>query len=101
MSEKSIVIAGRDYVIGYDFKITVHGNNGTPPSLSYPGDPPEPPEFEVDIVDLREDLSGKLGPSLEIPKWLERQFETFLCEDDGVYLEVCEADRNRDYGDYE
>ena len=97
--DHSIVIAGFDYNVSYDFKITAHGNHGVAPSLSYPGDPPEPPEFEIEVIDLRVDTQEGLGPSLELPAWLKSQLETYLSENGDVFQAVCEADDNSDYGD--
>ena len=36
-----------EIAVDVDLKMTYKGHPGTAPSLSYPGDPPEPPEFDL------------------------------------------------------
>lgn len=93
--EATIEIAGREMIVEYDIKITAHGNNGTAPSLSYPGDPPEPCEFEVDVlgIDFPKRDADVLQP--ELPRWLADIIATHLSERDDIYQVADEIDRDR------
>ena len=98
----NVQIAGKDYFLAYDFEITASGSDGAAPSLSHPGEPPEPCEFVVVVEDLQEDLGGqKLGPSLEIPKWLNTVLSDALYDSEKVNDVVQMADREREVYDYD
>jgi hypothetical protein len=98
----TIVILENSLDVEWDYTITSHGSPGTSPSLNYPGDPPEPPEFDLELIEVTMG-TDKLGENpLEIPKWLESLILNDLYERDDVALAVYEAaaDQYSD-GDYE
>ena len=64
-----------DLAAQVEFRITTPFYPGTPPSLSYPGDPPEGCEFEVDSITLHHDLPGRLSEPLDLPGWLYTAIE--------------------------
>lgn len=85
-------LLGSDYVADYDYKVTSHGCSAHYGSLSYAGHPAEPMEFEVTLVDLREDLPGKESPSLDCLPWMRDLIEEHIAESDEVYREIEEAE---------
>jgi len=68
-------ILSTDLAAQVEFRITTPSHPGTPPSLSYPGDPPEGCEFEVDSITLHHDLPGKLSDPIDLPPWLYTAIE--------------------------
>jgi hypothetical protein len=54
-----------DFTISFDYEVTSNGHPGTAPSLSHPGDPPEPPEFDIGAIEFRnhrfESILGESG----------------------------------------
>lgn len=82
-----------DVDVYIEFEVTHWGSSGCGPSLTYPGDPPEPAEFNIvkikrldtdaDITDAVESLS-----SAELQKVYELVFDR-----------VCEIDESRGYDD--
>ena len=92
----NVEIAGKTYFASYDFEITSCGSSGSGPSLNSPGEPAEAAEFFVTVDDLQEDLGGqKLGPSLEIPRWLNDVLSAALYDSEKVNDVVQEYDLNR------
>lgn len=93
----SIQIAGADFVVDYDYKITCPGRPARWPSWASPGEPPEPMEFEVTVTALREDLPGRSlpAPLLQMPEWLKDAIEEDLAGRDDVY-EAIIADARSD-----
>ncbi len=101
MPATTIDIAGVELEVEYDFNITASGNGGTAPSLTYPGDPPEPAEFNITINTLRFPKQHADVPNLEIPAWLKDLLEQHLSERDDINDIVQLADQERDYNYYE
>lgn len=85
--------------VEYEIKITEPSRKGHRPSLSGPGEPREPAQFEVEIIDVKEGISGNLSPSLEIPHWMAELLELHLRERDDVCEAADELDMER--GDYD
>lgn len=92
-------IAGSDYVVTYDYKITSPGAPEQGPSYASGGQPAEPMEYEVTVTGLYADnckpnASAKL---LEIPAWLRDELiEHLTCDlDSDVYQAVVKAERER------
>ena len=81
-----LTIAGAEYIVGYDYKITAAGS---PQTWEQPA---EPFEFEVTFVDLRKDDGGGKETPVECPAWLKAEIETWLYEDpDGrIYDAIAE-----------
>lgn len=52
MSDLTIILTldDNDVECCVDYTVTSSGNSGTAASLSYPGDPPEPPEWELNSI---------------------------------------------------
>lgn len=83
-----------------DYTVTYRGHPGVAPSLSYPGDPPEPPEWSVDAVRLRRvdppvsAGSTDLDPDLECPRWLCSAIEDSEEVQMAIYEAIAEEDRH-------
>lgn len=74
-----------------EFEVTHWGNGGTPPSLEYPGDPPEPAEFYITKV-IRDDDGRDITTEVDaLPNEYRRKIE------DLVFDRVCEIDEDRGY----
>lgn len=83
-----------DVDVHIDFEVENWGSPGSAPSLSYPGDPPEGPEFYVtkvsrldndtDITDQFEALDDKARQKVE----------------ELVFERICEIEQSRDDYDY-
>lgn len=58
-----IPFMGEDFIAEVDYTMTYAGHPGTPPSLSYPGDPPEGPEWDTESIVLYADLPEGPGPA--------------------------------------
>ena len=93
--ETTVEIAGHELIVEYDFKITAHGNPGVAPSLSYPGDPPEPAEFTIEILGLRFPKQHADVPELTVPEWLKDILSTHLAERDDINAIIQKADYER------
>lgn len=89
-----IVLLETNFVVEWDFDITTHGNGGTAPSLSYPGDPPEPCEFDIEVLALYKEHDPK---EIEFPNWLKDLVTAYLYERDDVNQHVQQADQDHDY----
>ena len=95
-----LTIAGADYIVGYDYKITAAADPGYGPTYSSGGEPPSPMEYEVEFIDLRKDEGGGKETSVECPSWLKAEIETWLYEDaDGKIYAAIEEDAADSYGD--
>ncbi len=94
-----LTIAGADYIVGFDYKVTSPGAPEQGPTYSCGGQPAEPMEYEVTFVDLRKDDGGGKETPVECPAWLQTQIEIWLDEDpDGKIYEAIEEDAST--GDY-
>lgn len=83
-----ILFMGEDFVADIDYDVTSYGHGGVAPSLSYPGDPPEPPEWDYLSIHLCRDLGGgKLGPEFLATGKL---FDV-LADDEKICERICEA----------
>jgi hypothetical protein len=85
-----LTIAGAEYIVGYDYKITSPGAPEQGPSYASGGQPAEPFEFEVTFVDLRKDEGGGKETPVDCPEWLKVEIETWLYEDatGGIYAAI-------------
>lgn len=84
MPSVPITMLETNFEVEYDFKITAHGSGGTAPSLEYPSDPPEPAEFDIEILSLA--LAGKPERELDIPEWLRDMLIEELLQRDDVKI---------------
>jgi hypothetical protein len=95
-----LTIAGAEYVVGYDYKITADAVPEQGPSYASGGDPASPMEYEVAFVDLRKDDGGGEETPVDCPAWLKAEIEIWLYEDsDGrIYDAIAEdaADQGPD-----
>lgn len=75
-----------------EFEVTYWGAPGSAPSLSYPGDPPEPAEFYITRV-VRADDDRDITTEVDaLPdKWRQKI-------EDLVFDRVCEIAEDLDYG---
>jgi hypothetical protein len=95
-----IIICGNDLEVEWDYKITTHGNGGVLPSMNYPGDPPEPAEFDIEILGL-EFPKQAADIVLDMPTWLSDLIATHLYERDDINEIVQKADQERGSYDYD
>ena len=98
-----LTIAGAEYVVDYSYDITSPGAPEQGPSYASGGQPAEPFEWEPTFIALAKDLGGGEISTVECPKWLQTEIETWLYEDsDGnIYaaIEMAEADKVAEYFD--
>jgi hypothetical protein len=90
-----VTILEKNFVVEYVFEITARGSPGCPPSLNYPGDPPEGAEFEIEVVALYDG-----DKELDVPQWLMTIIEEHLSERDDINEVVQQSEYEQDYGDY-
>lgn len=91
MPKIDLEILGETFTVDYETRITSMPYPGRGADLYQPGEPPEPGEFEVDIISLRHARLHGERPNLEIPAWLSNRIEwTIICLD-CVYREVFDA----------
>lgn len=57
--ETTVTIDGEDVDVYVEFTIDSWGNPGCASSLTYPGDPPEAPEFSITKI-VREDINAEI-----------------------------------------
>lgn len=93
-----VTILDNEFEVEWDFTITASGSSGCAPSLNYPGDPPDPCEFDIEIVELRFPKQDA-DVHLDIPNWLNDMLTTHLLERDDINQVVQEADSERGYED--
>ena len=96
----NVTIAGTEMEVEYDFNITLIGYGGAAPSLSYPGDPPEPCEFEIEVLGISFVKQAADYPTCEIPTWLNELIAQHLSERDDINEIVQTADQERDLYEY-
>lgn len=103
MAIATVTILETNFDVEYEFDITTHGNGGTAPSMTYPGDPPEPAEFDIEVLSISLP-SAVADVTLEMPIWLKDLITAHLYERADVNDVVQQADQDRasdhDY-DYE
>lgn len=92
----TVTILETNFEVEWDFNITAHGNLGCAPSLSYPGDPPEPAEFDITIFGIAVP-NQHADVMLELPTWLSDLIATHLYERNDINAIVQEADQDSDY----
>lgn len=94
-----IVLLETNFVVEWDYDITASGSSGTAPSLNYPGDPPEPCEYEIEVLTLYREHEKK---ELEFPDWLKDLLTEHLYNRDDVneLVQQAIADQAMDY-DYD
>lgn len=91
--KSDVAIFDNTLEVEFDFKITAHGSLGCGPSLSYPGDPPEAAEFDIEIIELRFPKQHS-DVHLDIPQWLNDLLVAHLYERDDVNEIVQQADQD-------
>jgi hypothetical protein len=91
-----LTIAGAEYVVGYDYKITADAVAEQGPSYASGGEPASPMEYEVAFIDLRKDDGGGKETPVDCPAWLKAEIENWLYEDpDGqIYAAIAEDASN-------
>ena len=75
-----LTIAGAEYIVGYDYKITAEAQPQMGPSYDSGGEPASPMEYDVSFVDLRKDDGGGKETPVDCPAWLKAEIETWLYE---------------------
>lgn len=73
-------INDKEYAVEFDYKVTSHGCPAHMGSLSNPGHPAEPMEWEID-GELTLTAGDAPGVGLEIPEWLNKQLIDDIYED--------------------
>ena len=92
-------INDKEYAVGFDYKITSRGCSAHMGSLSYPGHPAEPMEWEID-GELTLTAVDAPEVKLEIPEWLNKQLIDDIYEDPkGTIQDAIEQDADKDYYD--
>jgi hypothetical protein len=88
-------ILGADFYCTADVRVTNRSHAG---EVGFNGlygpDAPCDCEWQLKSVTLQEDMPGKLGPSLEVPAWLEK----LISEGDKLNDAVQEAEREEPRG---
>lgn len=51
-----ITFMGEDFIAEIDYRVTSYGSPAHMGSLSYPGDPGDPPEWEINSIELYRDI---------------------------------------------
>lgn len=74
-SDASVSLDGVDYLVEYRWQ---GGSPGCGPSLSYPGDPPEPPD--VEFVKLTIEGGDDDGKEIELTEALETKLYELILE---------------------
>ncbi len=93
-------ILDADFVAEIEYRITSRGAPETGPTYSCGGQPAEPPEWDIEDVQLREYHPRPLlaaNPLLDVPKWL---FE-LISEHDKVSEAIYEAIWKDERADYD
>jgi hypothetical protein len=82
--------SGEEVDVTVDYTVESWGSPGCGPSLSYPGDPPEPPEFGVDkITTIKGDEEIKLE---DLPEATKTKLQ------ETIYERICEQAADDSYG---
>jgi hypothetical protein len=89
MPTTTIEIAGAEYAVEYDYRITCRAYASTGPTYWSGGEPATAMEYEVAVTGLSVDAPGN-QPALEVPAWLKEAIEERLQDDDRVYDQICE-----------
>ena len=84
-----IEIAGTEYAVDYDYRVTCRAQAATGPTYSCGGQPAEPMEYEITVTGLSLDAPGN-QTALEMPKWLKEAIEEALQDSSSVYDQICE-----------
>lgn len=90
-----------DVDVYIEFEVTSWGSPSCGPSLTYPGDPPEPPEFDIIRIE-RFYADGENAPGEDIThifNTLSEEYHQKIWE--LVFQRVCEIEQDRSYYDYE
>lgn len=95
----TVTILETNFDVEYDFDITASGSCGTAPSLTYPGDPEEPAEFDIEVLGIA--LSAKPDVELELPAWVKDLLTAHLYERQDINDIVQQADRDKGSYDYD
>lgn len=90
----TVTILETNFEVTYDFNITAGGSPETGPSYSSGGEPAEPAEFDIEIIELRLP-NQNADVTLDVPKWLEEMLATHLSERDDINEIVQRADQDR------
>lgn len=96
----AVTILEQNMEVEYDFHITAHGSSGAGPSFGGPGEPPEPAEFDIEILGLSFPKQAA-DVELEVPQWLKDMLQTYLYEREDINEIVQMADRNDGGSDHD
>lgn len=89
--ETTVTIDDKEVDVLVDYTVTSSGSPGCGPSLTYPGDPPEPPEFEINSITFEsEGIEGKI-------EWEKLSQADQGRIDEAVYEAIYEHDNEPDY----
>lgn len=91
-----IVLLETNFTVEYDFTITAHSFSGSGPSFNSPGEPPEPAEFDLEVLALYKEGNKE---ELEMAPWFRELILDYLYNSDAVYAAVHDAeyDSQQDY----
>ena len=94
-----IVIFETNFAVEWEYNIISHGNGGSAPSWNHPGDPPEPCEYDIEVIALYKEHDKK---ELDFPAWLKDLVTEHLYNRDDINDLVQQADMDRgDDRDYD
>jgi hypothetical protein len=97
---------GEDFIADVDYDIKSYGSPAHMGSLSYAGDPGDPPEFEVNSITLRRDLPGRQNEAMRFAYPRAPEFEATgalfdcLCENEKIFAAICTAIEEDGGGDF-
>lgn len=95
----TIEVAGHELTVEYDFKITAHGCPESGPSYYSGGEPAEPAEFEIEVIDIRFPKQAS-DVELFMPEWLNQIINTHLSERDDINDIIQQAAYDNPEDDY-
>ncbi len=100
MVDIPIYFMGEDFIAKVDYRVTSWGAPATGPSYASGGEPAEPPEWEIDSIELCWDRPGGLGPEFEATGELFHHLANLEKINDAIGEEVSEGPPEHDY-DYD
>jgi hypothetical protein len=88
---------GEDFIADVDYDVTSYGSPAHLGSLSYPGDPGDPPEFEILSITLRRDIPPvKEDDGFGNQIWVRRQRPAEFEATGALFDSLCESERITD-----
>jgi hypothetical protein len=98
-----ISFMGFDFIADVDYRVTSYGSPAHMGSLSYPGDPGDPPEWEIERITLQRDVTGPFCPEFVATGALFDCLAELDAVKDAIMQDIAEYDgpdeRDDDYGD--